>query len=140
MNHLYIPLLAVLILPVSNGLANRLQHAIIDKIVNDVRAVDSAARSHPAHVEGCFKEGSGVRTGVQSRAELRLQDNTLTRSGAETLFSSKKILTDEFGTRNDAPASSEEVGRSTDPRSVDNCLSHGQHDLGGVHSGPELYK
>src|SRR5688572_18754958 len=78
-----------------NALAGPLQTAEVHKIVNDVRIVDGRQSSaRPAKIRDIIKDEVGVRTGVQSRAELMFQDATLTRLGADTLFSFKA------GTRN----------------------------------------
>ncbi len=67
-----------------------LEQAEIHKIVNDVRLVDPArATARPAALRDIVKDDLAVRTGIQSRAELLFQDKTLTRLGAETLFSFK---------------------------------------------------
>ena len=77
-------------LVVSAALAGPLQKAEIHKIVNDVRVVDTVrGSSHVAALRDVVADDVAVRTGVQSRAELLFQDNTLTRLGAETYFSFK---------------------------------------------------
>ena len=45
---------------------------------------------HPAVVNAKVTQGMGVRTGVESRAELTFTDLTLTRLGANTIFSFKQ--------------------------------------------------
>jgi hypothetical protein len=70
--------------------AGPLQQAEVNKIVNDVRIVSPQERStRPAKLKDVVKDDIAVRTGVQSRAELLFQDNTLSRLGAESLFSFK---------------------------------------------------
>lgn len=69
------------------GLCNRRRFT---KIVNDVRVVNpSNATVQTAKVRDLIKGDLAVRTGAQSRAELLFQDRTLTRLGAEALFSFK---------------------------------------------------
>ncbi len=88
-----LPLLAtipVALLLVSSAFAGPLQQAEIHKIVNYVRVIDSQHGSvRPAAVKDVIAKDTAVRTGVQSRAELLFQDDTLTRLGAETYFSFK---------------------------------------------------
>ena len=48
------------------------------------------ARRAPAAVNDKVTQGMGVRTGVESRAELTFTDLTLTRLGANTVFSFKQ--------------------------------------------------
>ena len=72
----------------STALAGPLQQAEINKIVNDVRVVDPhRGGARPASVRDVIKDDLAVRTGVQSRAELLFQDQTLTRLGADAFFS-----------------------------------------------------
>src|SRR5688572_18498729 len=75
--------------------AGPLQQAEVHKVINDVRVVDpQQAKARPARVTDVIKDDLAVKTGTQSRAELLFQDRTLTRLGADTLFSFKP------GTRN----------------------------------------
>ncbi len=70
--------------------AGPLQQAEIHRIVNDVRLVNpQTASAQPAKLRDIIKDDLAVRTGVQSRAELLFQDDTLTRLGADALFSFK---------------------------------------------------
>ena len=74
----------------SAALAGPLQQAEVHKIVNDVRVIDSQRGSvRPAALRDVIAKDLAVRTGVESRAELLFQDDTLTRLGAETVFSFK---------------------------------------------------
>ncbi len=74
----------------SAALAGPLQQAEVHKIVNDVRVIDSQRGSmRPAALKDVIAKDLAVRTGIESRAELLFQDNTLTRLGAETVFSFK---------------------------------------------------
>lgn len=67
--------------------AGTLHEARLDRLVNDVKVVDPARGAHPATLQEVIKADLGVRTGVKSRAELRFQDDTLSRLGPETFFS-----------------------------------------------------
>lgn len=70
--------------------AGPLQQAQVHRIVNDVRIVQpQAGTARPAQLQDVIKDDLAVRTGTQSRAELLFQDNTLTRLGADSLFSFK---------------------------------------------------
>ena len=84
-------LLAAAICPVFAG---PLKEAKISQIINDVKVVEPRRGARPAALQELIKDDLGVATGIQSRAELLFQDNTLTRLGAETFFSF------EPGTRN----------------------------------------
>jgi FecR protein len=79
---------------ISHALAGPLQEAKINQIVNDVKVVEPRLGARPASLQDLIKNDLGVATGVQSRAELLFQDETLTRLGAETFF------TFQPGTRN----------------------------------------
>lgn len=67
--------------------AGPLEHATINKIINDVRVINPKEGARPANLREVIKDDLAVKTGVKSRAELLFQDNTLTRLGAETFFS-----------------------------------------------------
>ncbi len=71
---------------ISHALAGPLKEAKINQIVNDVKVVEPKRGAHSATLQESIKDDLGVATGVQSRAELLFQDNTLTRLGAETFF------------------------------------------------------
>jgi hypothetical protein len=71
------------------ALAGPLQQAAINQIVKEVKVVDPAKGARPAALKETIKDDLAVKTGVESRAELLFQDNTLTRLGAETFFSFK---------------------------------------------------
>lgn len=74
----------------SAACAGTLQQAEVNRIVHDVRIMAPRERSErQARLNDVIKEDLAVRTGVDSRAELLFQDNTLTRLGAESLFSFK---------------------------------------------------
>ena len=52
------------------GHAESLQQATINKIVNDVKVVDFVKGPHAAALRETVAYNQGVRTGVESRAEL----------------------------------------------------------------------
>lgn len=79
--------LAILTALASHVVAGPLKEARINQIVNDVKLIEPRQGARPATLQEVVKDDLGVATGVQSRAELLFQDNTLTRLGAETFFS-----------------------------------------------------
>ncbi|HXB01985.1 MAG TPA: FecR family protein [Opitutaceae bacterium] len=65
-----------------------LKQSTFTQVVNDVRIVSAADSSEkPAMVNAVFNMPDLVRTGTASRAELVAEDNTITRVGANTIFS-----------------------------------------------------
>ena len=70
------------------GQAANLSKAVITQKVNKVTLAESAtAAPQPVGAGAVVKDDNIVRTGVQSRAELEFADKTLTRLGANTVFS-----------------------------------------------------
>ncbi len=67
--------------------AAKLEEARITQVIKDVRLLPKAAAPRPAAVSDEVREGSAVRTGLESRAELIFTDQTLARLGANTIFS-----------------------------------------------------
>src|SRR4051794_15368642 len=63
------------------------QDAQVTQIVRDVRVLPSRATARAASLNETIREGTGVRTGSDSRAELTFNDQSLTRLGANTVFS-----------------------------------------------------
>ena len=59
-------------------------------MVRDVRVLPSNAAPRPASVNENVRGDTAVRTGVESRSELTFTDQTLTRLGAQTIFSFKQ--------------------------------------------------
>jgi hypothetical protein len=68
--------------------------AQITQIIRDVQVLPTQATPRPAAVKENVGNGSAVRTGGESRAELTFRDLTITRLGANTIFSFNE------GTRN----------------------------------------
>lgn len=64
-----------------------LKKAEVTAVVNDVKLVDPQRAERGAKVSDVVQGEVGVKTGIQSRAELLFQDKTLTRLGANTIFS-----------------------------------------------------
>jgi hypothetical protein len=66
-----------------------LEHATVNRIVNEVNVLHPGRIPVRAKLQDLIKDDLGVRTGSASRAELLFQDATLTRLGANTVFSFK---------------------------------------------------
>lgn len=71
-----------------------LKQATFTRVVNDVKLLPDQKQPVPAKVGDLVSGTTSVTTGVQSRAELKFADNSLTRLGANSVF------TIEQGTRN----------------------------------------
>ena len=63
-------------------------------MIKDVKLLPAQAAPRPAALRDEVRDGTAVRTGVESRAELTFTDQTLARLGANTIFSFNE------GTRN----------------------------------------
>src|SRR6266446_5456261 len=79
--------LFILVAPTRLANADPLQEARVSQIIQDVRLLEAHAAAHPAAVNDRVVVGSAVRTGAESRAELTFKDLTITRLGANTIFS-----------------------------------------------------
>lgn len=66
--------------------AAALREAEFTRVINDVKILPEAASPAPAKVGDKIAGRTAVATGVQSRAELRFPDRTLTRLGANSVF------------------------------------------------------
>ncbi len=64
-----------------------LKEARVTQIVRDVKLLPNAAPARPAVVNDPVRDGTAVRTGIESRTELMFSDATLARLGANTIFS-----------------------------------------------------
>src|SRR2546429_6464859 len=67
--------------------AAELKEARVTQIVRDVKLLPNAAPARPAVVNDPVRDGTAVRTGIESRTELTFADATLARLGANTIFS-----------------------------------------------------
>ncbi len=74
--------------------AAEFEKAQVTQIVKDVDLLPGQASARRAALHDNVREGMAVRTGTESRTELTFTDQTLTRLGANTLFSFRE------GTRN----------------------------------------
>ncbi len=70
--------------------ADQLQQARVSQVIQDVRLMKAHGAPRPAAVNDTVTQQMGVRTGVESRAELTFTDLTITRLGANTIFSFKQ--------------------------------------------------
>jgi hypothetical protein len=71
-----------------------LKEARVTAVIREVNLLPGEAPPKPAAVNDDVREGTAVRTGVESRSELRFPDQTIARLGANTIF------TFDEGTRN----------------------------------------
>src|SRR5438128_2430456 len=67
--------------------AAELRSAHVTQIINDVKLLPGQAAARPAVVNDSVGAGTAVGTGVDSRTELTFSDLTITRLGANTVFS-----------------------------------------------------
>lgn len=67
--------------------AAELQTARVTQIINDVKLLPEQAAARAAVVNDSISIGTAVRTGADSRTELTFTDLTITRLGANTIFS-----------------------------------------------------
>jgi len=70
--------------------AAQLKEARVTQVVKDVKLLRTQAAPRPAAVSDEIGDGTAVRPGVDSRAELTFTDQTLARFGANTIFSFKE--------------------------------------------------
>ena len=63
------------------------KEARVTEVVRIVHVLESQAAPRPATVNATVREGAAVRTGTDSRAELTFTDLSITRLGADTVFS-----------------------------------------------------
>lgn len=78
--------LALGISQLSVGAAQK-KEARVTQVIKDVRLLASGASPRPASLNDTISSGTAVRTGVDSRTELTFPDQTLTRLGANSVFS-----------------------------------------------------
>src|SRR5213075_3319456 len=67
--------------------AAQLKEARVTQVVKDVKLLPTGAAARPAAISDEVRDGTAVRTGVESRSELKFPDQTLARLGANTIFS-----------------------------------------------------
>ena len=62
------------------------KEARVTQVIRDVKLMPSGADARPAALNDQVREGIAVRTGDQSRSELTFPDVTISRLGANTIF------------------------------------------------------
>ena len=67
--------------------ATVLKKAEVTAMINEVKLLEPGSGERGAKIKDVVEGKTGVKTGIKSRAELLFQDKTLTRLGANTLFS-----------------------------------------------------
>jgi len=82
--------LFLLVGPAAFVSADQQQQARVSQVIQDVRLLEGHGAPRPAAINDTVTQQMGVRTGVESRAELTFKDLTLTRLGANTIFSFKQ--------------------------------------------------
>jgi hypothetical protein len=70
--------------PLAAAVFNR---AEVSRVHNQVTLIEDAGKRRPAEIRDVVAGDTAVQTGLQSRAELRFPDSTLTRLASNTLFS-----------------------------------------------------
>jgi len=74
------------------------REARVTQVIHDVRLLAARAAPRPASLNENVHDGTAVRTGSDSRAELTFPDQTLARLGANTVFSfSEETKTYDLG-------------------------------------------
>ena len=81
---------AAFILPYPFAIAAGSKEARITQIIRDVKLLPADAAARDASLNDKVPEDTGVRTGGDSRSELTFPDLTITRLGANTVFSFNK--------------------------------------------------
>lgn len=66
------------------------KEARVTQIIRDVQLLPVGSTPRPAVQDDQVNENTGVRTGDESRSELTFEDLTITRLGANTIFSFRK--------------------------------------------------
>ena len=64
-----------------------MQEAHVSQVIKDVKLLPAQTAPRPAHISDEVRNGTAVRTGLESRAELTFTDQTMARLGANTIFS-----------------------------------------------------
>jgi hypothetical protein len=80
-------IIGAMILCCFTGMAAPLTKGTFKEIINEVAVVSTSGSATPAAVDQTINAPDRVRTGPQSRAELIAPDQTITRVGANTIFS-----------------------------------------------------
>ena len=65
----------------------QLKEAKVTQVIKEVQLLPSQAAPRPAAINDTIRNGTAVRTGLESRSELTFPDLTIARLGANTIFS-----------------------------------------------------
>ena len=76
--------------PVAGAPDQSPKQARVTRIIRDVRLLPAKAAPRPAVIDDKVSDNTGVRTGNESRSELTFVDQTITRLGANTVFTFHK--------------------------------------------------
>ena len=82
-----IVILALLLAGIVASPAAQLKEARVTEVVKEVKLLPTGSAPRPAAVSDEVRDGTAVRTGMESRSELKFPDQTLARLGANTIFS-----------------------------------------------------
>ena len=80
-------ILSCLLLALTLAQAAPMRECRVTQVVSDVKLLPGQAAPRPAEINDRVQSGTAVRTGTQSRSELTFTDQTITRLGANTIFS-----------------------------------------------------
>jgi hypothetical protein len=81
-------LICLMVVAVSPAVyAVQLKAARVTQVIKDVKLLGAQGAQRSAAISDDVREGTAVRTGTDSRAELTFTDLTITRLGANTVFS-----------------------------------------------------
>src|SRR6478735_4884667 len=81
---------AVFLLPSTGTMAAGSKEARVTQIIREVKLLPAEAAARDAALNDKISDDTGVRTGGDSRSELTFPDLTITRLGANTIFSFSK--------------------------------------------------
>jgi hypothetical protein len=82
-----IGVIALILAAIVASPAAELKEARVTEVVKDVKLLPTGAAPRPAAVSDEVRDGTAVRTGMESRSELKFPDQTLARLGSNTTFS-----------------------------------------------------
>jgi len=82
-----IVVLALIFVGIVTSPGAQLKEARVTEVVKDVKLLPTGSAPRLAAVSDEVGNGTAVRTGVESRSELKFPDQTLARLGANTVFS-----------------------------------------------------
>jgi hypothetical protein len=82
-----ITLVGIFLLAAAMSGAADLRESTVVQVINEVKVAPPQAPEKDARPNDLVRAPDKIRTGAKSRAELRAPDNTLTRIGANTVFS-----------------------------------------------------